>query len=83
MSHSTTLAPANKTAFELAMNVVLGTITSSPGPIFKLLRHANIPSVQLLIEIEYLAFVIFLIFSSNFFVSLSSVTNVDLTTDFR
>ena len=49
-SQSTTFAPASKTAFELAINVISGTITSSPGPTSKLFRDANKPKVSYLLK---------------------------------
>ena len=39
-SQKTGVAPVIKTAFEVAMNVKFGTITSSPGPIFKDFKQA-------------------------------------------
>ena len=39
-STNLTLAPVNITAVAVAINVMLGTITSSPKPIFKALEYS-------------------------------------------
>ena len=72
-SHNTGVAPAHIIGVTDAINVKLGTITSSPFFIPPALRSKKIPFVQLETAIAFLVLNFFFKLFSNFLVSLCSV----------